>query len=68
MFGFGITELVLVLIVVLFFMGGKRLPQIGDGLGRGIAEFKKALRPSSSSHESPQKISSGEKEGGDSTS
>ncbi len=44
MFGFGPWELLVVLIIVIFFYGGKRLPQIGDGLGRSISEFKKAIR------------------------
>ncbi len=44
MFGLGPSELLIILILVLFFYGGKKLPQIGDGLGRGIREFKKAVR------------------------
>lgn len=44
MFGLGATELLIVLVLVLFFYGGKRLPQIGDGLGRGIREFKRAIK------------------------
>jgi sec-independent protein translocase protein TatA len=42
--GLGVGELILILILVLFFCGGKRLPLIGEGLGRGITEFKKAIR------------------------
>ena len=49
MFGFGMTELVLILILVLFFTGAKRFPMIGEGLGKGITEFKKALRGKTSS-------------------
>jgi len=44
MFGLGPGELLIVLVLVLFFYGGKRLPQIGDGLGRGIREFKRAIK------------------------
>lgn len=44
MFGLGPSELLIVLVLVLFFYGGKRLPQIGDGLGRGIREFKRAIK------------------------
>ncbi len=44
MMGLGVGELILILILVLFFCGGKRLPLIGEGLGRGITEFKKAIR------------------------
>ena len=44
MLGLGPTELILILIVVLFFYGGKRFPEIGDGIGRSITAFKKAIR------------------------
>jgi sec-independent protein translocase protein TatA len=49
MMGLGVGELILILILVLFFCGGKRLPLIGEGLGKGISEFKKAIRSLSSS-------------------
>jgi sec-independent protein translocase protein TatA len=42
MFGLGTTEIVLILIVVLIFFGGKRIPEFARGLGRGIREFKDA--------------------------
>jgi sec-independent protein translocase protein TatA len=45
MFGLGAMELLLILAVILFFYGGKRLPAIGEGLGRFVSEFKKAIRP-----------------------
>jgi sec-independent protein translocase protein TatA len=44
MLGLGPGELILILILVLFFCGGKRLPLIGEGLGKGITEFKRAIR------------------------
>ncbi len=44
MLGLGPTELVLILILVLFFFGAKRFPEIGDGIGRSITAFKKAIR------------------------
>ncbi len=44
MLGLGPTELILILIVVLFFYGGKRFPEIGEGLGKSITAFKKAIR------------------------
>ena len=43
MMGFGVWELVLVLLVILFFFGAKRIPVIGRGLGEGIRNFKGAL-------------------------
>jgi sec-independent protein translocase protein TatA len=44
MLGLGPTELILILIVVLFFYGGKRFPELGDGIGRSITAFKKAIK------------------------
>jgi sec-independent protein translocase protein TatA len=42
--GLGIRELLFVLLVVAFFYGAKRLPQIARGLGSGIRNFKGSLR------------------------
>jgi len=55
MMGLGVGELILILILVLFFCGGKRLPLIGEGLGRGITEFKKAIRNLSQSEKDPDR-------------
>jgi sec-independent protein translocase protein TatA len=43
MFGLGVTELIIILAIILLVFGAKRLPQIGDGLGKGITNFKKAM-------------------------
>ncbi|MFH1757109.1 MAG: twin-arginine translocase TatA/TatE family subunit [Pseudomonadota bacterium] len=43
MFGLGLTELVIILAIVLLFFGGRRIPEIGRGLGRSIRNFKKGL-------------------------
>lgn len=42
MFGFGVTELILILGIVLLIFGAGKLPEIGAGLGKGIKNFKKA--------------------------
>lgn len=42
MFGIGIQEMLIILVVVLIFFGPKRLPDLARSLGTGIAEFKKA--------------------------
>ena len=42
MFGFGMPELVVVLVIVLVVFGAGRLPEIGGALGESIRNFKKA--------------------------
>lgn len=44
MFGLGIWELVIVMVVVLVIFGPGRLPDLGSGLGEGIKNFKKGIR------------------------
>ena len=38
----GAMEITIILIVVLLLFGGKKLPELAKGLGKGIKEFKKA--------------------------
>jgi sec-independent protein translocase protein TatA len=42
--GLGIGELALVLVIVLIIFGAGKLPDIGEGLGRGIRSFRKAVK------------------------
>lgn len=44
MFGLGSTEMILILVVILFFFGAKKLPELARGLGKGIREFKDATK------------------------
>ncbi len=44
MFGLGSQELILVLLVILVLFGAKKIPEMMQGLGKGIREFKKATR------------------------
>lgn len=44
MFGLGWTEILLILFVALLFLGPTRLPQIAKFLGKGIREFRNAIR------------------------
>lgn len=44
MFGLGFGELVVVLLVVLVFFGGSRLPKLGSSLGEAINNFKKGMK------------------------
>ncbi len=45
MFGFGIWELVIVLIIVVVLFS-RKLPEIGEGLGKGIRSFRKSIQQS----------------------
>ncbi|OGP95890.1 MAG: preprotein translocase subunit TatA [Deltaproteobacteria bacterium RBG_16_47_11] len=42
MFGIGMPELVVILVIVLIIFGAGKLPQIGEGIGKGIRNFRKA--------------------------
>ena len=44
MFGsIGMQEIVLVLFILLLLFGAKRLPELGESLGKGIREFKRGV-------------------------
>ena len=42
--GLGISELVIILLIVIVIFGASRLPQLGKGLGEGISNFKDSLK------------------------
>lgn len=41
----GIQELLVILLIVIIIFGASKLPQLGKGLGEGIKNFKKGLKP-----------------------
>ena len=45
MFGLGMTELVIVLVIVLLVFGGSKITGVGRSLGEAITEFKDAVKP-----------------------
>lgn len=52
MFGLGMGELLIVLVIVLVFFGGKKLPQLGGAVGESIKNFKKGMKEDDSDKKS----------------
>ncbi|MBK5254881.1 MAG: twin-arginine translocase TatA/TatE family subunit [Vicinamibacteria bacterium] len=47
MFGLGVQELLLILIILVFVFGTSRIADLGKGMGEGIRNFKKAVKDDS---------------------
>ncbi len=52
MFGLGIQELLIILVIALVIFGPSKLPQIGAGLGKAIRDFKKGVTSSDENEDS----------------
>ncbi len=55
MFGFGIWELIIVLVIILVLFS-RRLPEIGEGLGKGIRSFRKSIQQSDEIDVTPENV------------
>jgi len=46
----GIGELLIILLIVMVVFGAAKLPQLGDGLGKAIGNFRRAVRTDGAEH------------------
>lgn len=53
--GLGTGEIILIFLVVMVVFGASKLPQLGDGLGRAIKNFKRAVTSANEIEVSPKK-------------
>jgi sec-independent protein translocase protein TatA len=40
----GVTEIILILLVIVLLFGGRKIPELMKGIGQGMKEFKKASK------------------------
>ena len=52
--GIGAQELILILLVILLLFGAKKIPEIAQGLGKGMREFRKAMKETQDEITKPQ--------------
>ena len=44
MFGIGTQEIIFIVLIVLLFFGGKKIPELMRGLGKGVRSFKEGVK------------------------
>lgn len=44
MFGIGAQEIIFIVLIVLLFFGGKKIPELMKGLGKGVRSFKEGVK------------------------
>jgi sec-independent protein translocase protein TatA len=59
LFGLGTTEIILIVLVVLLLFGGRKIPELMRGLGKGIKSFKDGVQGMEDENRDPKKPESG---------
>lgn len=53
----GPTELIIILLIVVLLFGARKIPEIAKGLGKGIKDFKSAMKDEDAKSDAPAKKS-----------
>ena len=56
MFGIGMPELIIILVIILIIFGAGKLPEIGAGMGKAIRNFKGATDEDEKKEKEPEKM------------
>ena len=60
MFGLGIQEILVIALIILLLFGGKKIPELMKGLGKGVKSFKEGMK-----EEVKEEVKSEEVKGGE---
>jgi len=56
LFGFGHTEIIIIVVLLIVIFGAKRIPELGSSIGQGIRNFKKGMRQAQKEEEEDERL------------